>query len=218
LSRFKNLPEPLKSLEEPKTEPAVALEIINACITAGAPELAEDCLERRLTIDQVKALLTDPERISAARAHLVGDQVKEIYALCLDVGVPDLSERFIKEGRSVEWVQNRLKEAKSIRAICHAAKGLGVEAAENRGGAYIRAGVTLAEARHDLMEVLAALHGPEIDNKCFDAARPESAAAVGRETRLLNAAEIYARRNSPRGARADELANKLAEVITKHMK
>jgi len=139
-----------------------------------------------------------------------------VLSLCTAAGVPELAPKLIEKKMSIVDVEQRLVEAPSIRAICAAAKGLGIENAERRAHGYIMAGCTKDEARHNLMEVLQAIQGPEIDNKCFDMG--SRSAPAGRDERFnpSRVAEIYARRNSRTQKGAEELARKLAKVISEH--
>jgi len=142
-----------------------------------------------------------------------------VLSLCAAVGVPDLAPRLIEQKLSIADVEQRLADAPKIRAICTAATGMGVKNAERRAHDYIFAGVTLEEARHNMIEVVMALQGPEIDNRFFEDGNRGPAKPL-RDERFnpSTVAEIYARRRNPIGARADELGNKLAKVIHDYLK
>jgi len=137
-----------------------------------------------------------------------------VLSLCTAAGVPDLAPQLIEKKMSIADVEQRLAEAPSIRAICAAAQGLGVENAERRARSYIMAGVTKDEARHNLMEVLQAIQGPELDNK--HVGDLVGGGAPSKRLDTLRIVDIYARRNGRQHDRTDELARKLAKVITEH--
>jgi ATP-dependent protease ClpP protease subunit len=167
LKRFRNAPMALTSpvpsapapdLEQVRVQAAAdaadaerarTVAVVDMCADIGRPELAGDFVARGLTVDQAKAEF----------ATRTADECKAIVGLCITAGVPDLAEKFLAQNRSLDWVQNRLKDAGRIRARCAAAH------LPERADLFIRAGVTVEEAAESLFDVLQALQGPEIDGR-----------------------------------------------------
>ena len=133
--------------------------IAEACRAAGRPELAGEISATSVSAEEACSMLADPDKLKNLQTSTFADEVKEIYSLCNGAGVADLAEKFIAEGRNLEWVKNRLKNASTIRARCAGAR------MPHRAAAYIRAGAEPEEVSKNLLEIQIALAGPEIDNR-----------------------------------------------------
>ncbi len=229
LSRFRNAPAALQlppvppplpvdanairaQATEVETQRAVA--VASACAGAGRPELAGELIAQGLTADEARAFIADPEKLKTLQTVAVADELKEIYTLCNKAGVADLADKFIAEGRSVEWTRERLKHADAIRARCAAAAKMlsHIPSIQSRADGFIRAGATAEEVGHSLLELLVSLQGPEIDNSLSPDSAQGVSNTVGRPsapTQLISAAEIYAKRNR----RPDDAADRLLAAL-----
>lgn len=180
VKKFAHPPEAL--LQRPTPEPAptlpapepVDIESIRAQVRA------EIAAEHVTAVADARAEAIEGEKQRAA------DDVKRIVALCFQACVPDIAQKFISEGRTVAWVEDRLKHAGAIKARCAAARMF------NRAAGYITANLTPEEVTDNLMQIKLAMDGPEIDGHLS----PESYfgnSTPGQPTRpkMMTAAQIY---------------------------
>ncbi|HXF75900.1 MAG TPA: head maturation protease, ClpP-related [Methylomirabilota bacterium] len=195
-----------------------AAEIVDACGAAGAPELASKFIKQKLSLDEVKAQLSDPEQLAAARASWISNEIAEIHQLCIDAKVPEMAAKFIARRMTVEQVKARLRDAADIRSVCAAAaRHLGGDyaLASERARRYIQAGYTIDEVRAELEELIKAqdeLAG-EIDNKLPDSFYYPNGQQRQSNAVRLDYKSIYSKRSSPAGT---DLATKIARVIEEH--
>ncbi len=169
LARFKNLPDPLKPLanDDPAPEPTPAAD----------PDPAVD---------------PDPAPSADDAAKAAADNAKHIVQLCTDAGIPDAAADFLAKDMSAGDVKARLADAPKIRARAQAAIGMGVKLEPARINAAIKAGKTAGEFADELLDLVLAKQGPDIDNKIGpEGERPNGAGAA----KVVNIAEIYRKRN-----------------------
>lgn len=136
VSRFKNLPEGLKAVADPK--PATVVEETTTQVETKPAEEAPTT-----------------EEITAAAEK----RARDILAACTAAGVPEAATTFLDRGLSADEVKARLADADKIRARCAAAK------LPDRANGYIKAGMSVKEVADELFDVLIAREGPQIDGK-----------------------------------------------------
>lgn len=83
-------------------------------------------------------------------APLTGNEHAEIAALCTEVGLPALIAPAIAKGTTLAEIKARLEEATAIRGLCKTAKH------PEQADGYIASGLTLAQARERLFDLLVA--------------------------------------------------------------
>jgi ATP-dependent protease ClpP protease subunit len=141
------------------------MEIFDLCSAAGVANIASVLVGKGLSVAEVRAQLADAEFVKAQKSAGVSQEVKEIVAACTIAGLPDMAQDLIAKGMTVDQVRDRLKDAPAIRDCCAAAFGRDPKAAKERADKYIRAGLHVSEVRNELLHVMQALDGPEIDNR-----------------------------------------------------
>lgn len=169
LSRFKNLPEPLKPFASEDPEPSPEPEPDPAPAPDPAPEP-----------DPAPAPAEDAAKAAAENA-------KQIVAECAKAGIPEAASEFLEKGLSAADVQARLADAPKIRARAAAAIGAGLKLDADRINAAIRAGKTVNEFADELFDLLLAKQGQDIDNKIT----PEGERRDTGKPKLQSAAQIY---------------------------
>lgn len=117
---------------------------------------------------------SDKPAVPAPEPDPVADAA-EIVALCVDAGLADLAEGFIRERAPIALVQARIQHAAAVRELCALAK------APERAAEFIRANTPEADVRAALLELLAEADAVSVNNQI----PPEAAS--------LSAAELAAR-------------------------
>jgi hypothetical protein len=204
-------------------EASRAAQIFDICGAAGVPHLAPIFFGKGQTGDQVRAQLADPDFIKAQKSIAISGEVKEIIAICNGAGVLDVAQDLIARGMSVDDVRDWLRDAQPIRDCCAAAFGRDPKAAKERADKYIRAGLHVSEVRNELLHVMQALAGPEIDNRLGpEAGFPTQKTTFDRtviEARYsknrFDAAEIYENWRNPKRRNLQNLVEPLIEALKK---
>lgn len=179
LSRFPNLPEPLKMLvdgEAPAGDPPSPKPV--------DPELADPKPNDPAPADPAPA---DPAPLPTASAML-----KHVYASCRAEGIPHLAEGVLMSGALAGETQanRRVVQAKEIAGICMAAK-LPDKAAE-----FVAQGLDVDQVRARLFDAVASASNQQISNTH----RPEptaSSSAPALSTTSIYEARAAARRRVP---------------------
>lgn len=108
-------------------------------------------------------------------------RAREILAACTKAGVPEAASDFLDKGLTADEVKAKLSDADKIRARCAAAK------LPERANKYIAAGMSVKEVADELIDVLIARQGPEINGHLG----PESERQTTTKPKVASSAEIY---------------------------
>lgn len=102
-------PAPVPPAPAPEPAPFDAVAVVNACVKAGLPELAEGLVGARASLDQVTARI-DRERADRAAATA---RAEDIRAVCAMARLPELADAYISGGMPIESVRAQLTVVKA---------------------------------------------------------------------------------------------------------